>query len=97
LEGIAVAQRAIWKFSLPVRAEPTAIPMPIGAEIVSVQPQRDHFCFWAIVDSSQDREERRFIWIATGQTFNADAMRYHGTVQTANGVRVFHLFEVIAS
>jgi hypothetical protein len=92
-----VSQRAIWKLSLPVRAEPAAIPMPIGARIVSVQPQRDQFCFWAIVDPSQDREERRFIWLATGQTFAAEEMVYHGTVQAANAMRVFHHFEVIAS
>jgi hypothetical protein len=92
-----VSQQAIWKFSLPVRAESAVIPMPIGARIVSVQPQRDQFCFWAIVDPNEDREERRFIWIATGQMFAAEGMQYHGTVQTANGMRVFHLFEIVES
>lgn len=90
-------QHAIWKFSLPVRAEPAIVPMPIGARIISVQPQREQFCFWAIVDPNQDRENRRFIWLATGQAFAAEGMTYHGTVQTANGMRVFHLFEVDAS
>src|SRR4051794_25070013 len=69
-----MSQHAIWKFSLPVRAEPAIVPMPIGAHIISVQPQRDQFCFWAIVDPSQDRVERRFIWIATGQTFASEVI-----------------------
>ena len=86
--------RAIWKFTLPVRAEPTMLAMPIGAHVLSVQTQQDEVRLWALVDPNEDREDRRFIVVATGQSFDPSDKTYLGTVQTGGGVRVFHVWEV---
>lgn len=89
-----MSSRAIWKFSLPVRAEPTMLAMPIGARILSVQTQQEEIRLWALVDPAEDREARRFLVVATGQAFDRCGKTYLGTVQTGGGVRVFHIWEV---
>ncbi len=86
--------QVIWKFPVPVRAEPTMVAMPIGARILSVQTQREEICIWALVDPDEDREERRFLVVATGQTFDPTGMDYLGTVQINGGIRIFHVWEI---
>ena len=85
---------AIWKFTLPVRAEPTMLAMPIGAQVLSVQTQQEEVRLWALVDPAEDREERRFLVVATGQSFDPRGKTYLGTVQTGGGMRVFHIWEI---
>lgn len=95
--------KSIWKFPIEaVLTDTFEIDMPIGAEILTVQMQRDVPCFWAIVDPSVNRMTRRFRMVGTGHKFDFGADRYDtaplyiGTIQMADGALVWHFFEIIA-
>lgn len=57
--------KTIWKFSLQPTVEHTIL-MPVGAEILSVQTQRNTACIWALVDPTAEKEKRKFIIVGTG-------------------------------
>ena len=85
--------KAIWKYTTPV-VDLLEISMPTGARVMTVQLQRDHVAMWAIVDPEVERERRRFAFYGTGQPMPEDPGAYVGTVQEADGVLVWHFFEV---
>lgn len=68
--------------------------MPIGAEVLTAQVQRNEICLWAIVPPGQPNEERIFEIIGTGNPVVVDIgveRRYIATVQ--QGEFVWHVFE----
>lgn len=72
-------------------ANTVAIPMPEGAEVLTVQIQNGEPHIWALVDTEKPRKLRSFEIVGTGQP--ADNLgRYVGTVQ--DGSFVWHVFEV---
>jgi hypothetical protein len=83
--------RQVWKFKLALMAALQPIQMPRGAEILSVQTQRDMPCIWALVDNDAARETRVFRIVGTGHSFDDHGMHYLGTVQTPPFV--WHVFE----
>jgi hypothetical protein len=92
--------KAIWKFSISdhlyqqgMVTDRPAIPMPKGAEILTVQVQRDEAQVWAIVDSDAPVEPRTLVIVGTGQPMPDDLGRYVGTWQAVGGHFVFHVFE----
>lgn len=86
-----MATTTVWKFPIPVN-DTVTIPMPIGAEVLSVQLQHDDACVWARVDREMPMEPRRFHWRGTGHP--ADGLgRFVGTILVHGGELVFHLFE----
>jgi len=91
--------KTIWKFPFEIgdRSGPLILSMPIGSQILSVQMQNDVPTIWAIVDELKDKENRLFMIFGTGQPFGAPGDMcefYVGTIQTADGGFVWHIFEV---
>ncbi|WP_037322845.1 DUF7352 domain-containing protein [Amycolatopsis thermoflava] len=82
--------RTVWKFPLNLIGEPV-IPMPRGAQILTVQMQDGQPQLWALVDPAQPVERRRLFIVGTGQPMPTDAATYLATWQS--GPFVFHLFE----
>ena len=82
--------KSIWKFLL----EPDgSVAMPVGAEILTVQAQREEAYIWAVVDPEAPTLTRRFKTFATGEPITGDPGRYVGTFQISGGALVFHVFE----
>jgi hypothetical protein len=95
----------IWKYPLTdhlfgpdgnVTGRPV-IPMPGGAEILTVQMQDDEPTVWARVEPNRPLADRVLVIVGTGWEVPADAGRYIGTWQTTTGQFVFHLFESVTS
>lgn len=89
-------EKAIWKFILGVE-DIQDIEMPEESEILTIQPQHDKICIWAIVNPRANKETRRFMIKGTGHIFDdADLINteYLGSVQTNAGSLIWHIFEV---
>lgn len=71
------------------------LEMPAGANVLCVQVQCDGIWLWAEVDVGQATESRRFVVLWTGGEYEVGRKRYVGTVQTAGGDRVWHVFELL--
>ncbi len=86
----------IFKYSL-VPGDYLTLQMPKGAEILSVQCQKDTACIWALVDPDQPLETRKFRWAGTGHpiTETKKQLKFIGTFQMRGGDLIFHLFEII--
>lgn len=88
--------KIIYKYQLEVIDDLT-ISLPIGAEILTVQSQRDIPCIWALVDNDAIKENRKFKIIGTGNPIEDLSInnKYIGTFQLYEGSLVFHLFEIL--
>ena len=86
----------IWKFEIPQNTT-GMVNMPSGAEIISVDTQRDpggneHIAVWAIVDPLARYVGRRFEIVGTGQTVYVGYLKkFVGTVFI--GSYVWHIFD----
>lgn len=89
-EGIV---KTIWKWTLQVAAW-QAIPMPRGAQILSVQTQGDLPQIWALCNSDEPKEQREIAIIGTGHEISEGPGRYISTFQMLGGSLVFHAFEL---
>lgn len=82
----------VYKYPIP-RAGVMRLPIPKGAEILTVQVQRGAMCLWARVDDNQGADEfRKIAVVGTGHPVPKDG-RYIATVQF--GDLVFHIFEQV--
>ena len=90
----------IYKYPLDLEGQDIKeIIMPLGANVLTVQVQRDVVCLWAMVptdlpDYAGGEEVRRFLVIGTGHRLPEHPTRYVGTVQMVNGALVLHVFEL---
>jgi len=87
--------KTIWKFEMEV-TDIQEIALPIGAEILSVQAQREQPCLWVLVDPEAEKELRTFETFGTGHHvfYDMGVERKHiGTYQLKDGALVFHVFE----
>ena len=90
--------KKVWKFYL-TPGYPNR--MPKGAEILTVKPQGDYVCLWALVDPDAPREDRWFSHHGTGYTVvDADNLKYVGSCHWERTERfqltswvVIHVFE----
>jgi hypothetical protein len=55
----------VWKFPLAI-TDQQQIEMPVGAEILHVEPQEKTLCLWARVDPDAPLEGRAFVITGTG-------------------------------
>ncbi len=87
---------AVYKYSFPVNDE-ISLELPIGAEVLTVQDQRDTPQLWALVDTQEDRKEiRTFVYIGTGHKHPKEfwlGLKYITTFQQLDGSLVWHVFE----
>ena len=93
--------RTVWKYALPVQDEIIEVEMPKGAEILHVDTQREQVCLWALVESEQEKEIRRFRIHGTGHPLANNAGTGYNTYDTyvgtsihLDGMLVWHVFEV---
>lgn len=93
--------KTIHKFVLPNPTDdnnPLHVTMPVGAEILAIQPQSYHgdICVWALVDTEAAGHIVRRIWvIGTGEPMPGVTLKFITTIQLDGGRRVFHIFEEI--
>jgi hypothetical protein len=81
----------VWKYTLEIEDE-QSIAMPEGAELLHVGDQYGKLALWARVIPTGEREVRRVILIrGTGHPIWSQP--YIGTVVTANGSLVWHVFD----
>lgn len=87
--------KTIYKYPLEA-IDYQRIALPHGAEILTVQAQREKPCIWALVDPDNDLEERYFRMAGTGHPLSEKdkLLRYVGTFQIMGGDLVFHVFEI---
>jgi len=85
--------KTIYKYVVP--HDGTEIQMPIGAEILTVAMQVGEIYIWAIVDTDNKFETRKFIAQATGREMPEGKLKYIGTVFIGTMLMelVFHVFE----
>jgi hypothetical protein len=85
--------QTIWKYPITVTDRFT-LNLPKGAQILSLQPQHDQVCLWALVDPDQPKEARLFRLFGTGHAVEeGDRLSFVGTFQVQGGSLVFHVFE----
>ncbi len=88
----------IWKFEL-APTDCQQFEMPKDAKIISVQTQHGVICLWALVNNTEETEQRCFRIVGTGHECEEtlyDA-EFLGTIQLHGGDLIFHVFFVGAS
>ncbi len=83
--------KTIHKYQLSA-ADEQEIPMPVNAQILSVQMQDGIACLWAVVDTCEVIANRKIHIRGTGHSLG-NVGRYISTFQLAGGRLVFHAFE----
>ncbi len=84
----------IYKYPLPVSDE-FNVHMPKGARLLSVQVQHDAPCLWAMVDTNNQKAQRRLAIRGTGHSAERLGFAaFVGTFQLEGGALVFHLFDL---
>ena len=87
--------KAIWKFPLQL-VDIQDVVMPKGAEILTVQVQKDDLCMWAAVDPREDTIANTIFIHGTGhQIEDFEKKKYISTFQIAEGDLIFHVFELL--
>ncbi len=75
-----------------------SIQMPWGAQIVSIQAQRDVITIWAIIDDEEARKDTRDFWVIhTGSQIHEPKsgmkLYFLATVVMDSRGMVYHIFE----
>lgn len=86
--------KTIWKFPLDIE-DRVRIPLPAGAQLLSVQMQGETPCLWALVDPAAEKEMRYIDVYGTGHEMPDKPGRYISTFQMMGGRLVFHAFETV--
>jgi len=84
---------AILKYKLEVKDE-QVLPMPVGAEILTIQNQNNVITLWAKVVLGAESVSRTFRIVGTGNQVEQgffDTLQFLDTVQV--GPMVWHVFE----
>jgi hypothetical protein len=84
----------IWKYNLQASADRQELLMPKGAKILTIQPQYENLCLWALCDEEEERKESRIIaTYETGHPISGTPGEYIGTYQMYGGFGIFHVFD----
>lgn len=81
-------------FKYQLRPGVTALELPIGFEILTVQLQGGEPQLWALVDQAQPSESVTILIVGTGHDVPNDAS-YIATFQVTSGTLIFHAFRLI--
>ncbi len=79
----------IWKFALIPGVQ--VLPMPVGAQALSVGMQDDTLVLWVLVRPDAAKELRMVTVLGTGWDVKTSPGKFIGTVQHPNGL-VWHVF-----
>lgn len=83
----------IWKYQLEI-TDRQEITVPAEGIFLCAQTQHGIPCLWAEVDPDKPHEKRIIRIIGTGNPGgDLSTMNYLGTVQTANGQLIWHIYE----
>jgi len=85
--------KTIHKYPLAIEAE-LVVMLPVEAQILDVQFQRNDLCLWALVDREAAKEPITLRMLGTGHhvELKPDA-QYLATVQQYGGTFVWHIFK----
>lgn len=83
----------IYKYEVPGFTSIEDMPLPIGAQILSVQQQGDKWQLWALINPNSDVEVRTIGIFGTGQPIPDRLMTHISTFQQDHFV--WHAFEVL--
>lgn len=87
--------RTVWKYEIP-GTDRFTLELPKGARLLSIQPQGNQVCLWALVDPAQPKEARLFRLAGTGHPIEElDRLTFVATFQIHGGALVFHVFEYL--
>lgn len=87
--------QTIYKYEVPIEDE-FVVELPESAKILCVQVQHGEPFFWALVDTANQPERRRFSLRGTGHVLDeylVESANYVGSFQLRGGALVFHLFD----
>ncbi len=86
--------KTIWKFPIATTFRQD-VEMPHGSRIISAQQQHGQLCIWAEVNPKADKCNRQIVIIGTGHELPREGicMEFIATVQTLDGVLVWHIYE----
>lgn len=86
--------KTIHKYPVEIKKE-NIIPMPKGAQVLTVQLQNGLPYVWALVDPKAPQVNRSIEIYGTGHDIpDIETVRlYIGTFQSSGGIFVFHVFE----
>jgi hypothetical protein len=84
--------KTIYKYKLDVTDMQT-VSMPIGSKILNLNTQQEVPCIWALIDTDNEIEDRKFSIYGTGHECRPCYEEYIGTFQIKQGFLVFHVFE----
>jgi len=91
-------KQKIYKYELRID-DIQSLVLPINAEIISLQCQRDIPCIWVKLDINERlKDDRIFETYGTGHPLRHESgtrRKYIGTYQAQFGAFVGHVFEVI--
>jgi len=88
--------RNIYKYTIRTdRGQVVEVDIPCDAPILDIQLQNGEIVLWALVDTKNNLEKRKFILIMTGEPFDAVDMVFIKTVQV--DAIVIHIFEDISN
>jgi hypothetical protein len=83
----------VWKYELPIE-DHVEIKMRGDAKILKCDIQKETLCIWALVETNNQEEVRRFRIAGTGHEIkDIFDMEYIGTFQMRGGELIFHVFE----
>ena len=86
--------RTIHKYPLEI-FDIVTVEMPRGAKAIAVAEQAGKLCLWAEVDDSESvMVPQAFRIVGTGNRLYGDEGRHIGTVICADGVQVWHVYEL---
>lgn len=87
--------KIIYKYPIEITDKQT-LPMPVGANILTVQVQNGNPFIWAMVDTEVPTEEVAIRVHGTGHPINESLnLEYIGTFQSNGKCFVFHVFKEI--
>lgn len=84
--------KMIWRYPL-AHGYPIIVPMPVGAQILSIQAQYDIPTIWALVEPGHVLCDRFFYALNTGEEFDDTGLKFIATVQLYDGKIVKHIYE----
>jgi len=88
-------KKSIFKYTLET-TDKQIVKLPIGSEILTIQTQFEEPQLWALVNSTEEREDRIIEIFGTGHPIHCDMgveRKYISTYHLSGGNYVFHAFE----
>lgn len=86
--------RTVHKYNLEPLTDVVELQLPRYAQLLKVDAQLQKPRLWALVETDQPEETRRFRVAGTGHEIKEPNTAYIGTVMMAGGMLVFHVFEL---